>query len=204
MESDSGYREKMDALDLIMNALKDHEKQLDELARRLEEAFKEAKPGEPSTIEVAPELQRREPPPRRRSPHVVFRKWSEFKGACRDAAMVAFEVDGNHVHISAQVGDGVFTYEEILPNTTFTVVEESAHFAMNKDGLPNIDALRFLIEGKLKCGLNLAIHSSRTLRKEGEYLFTLRYDLEADDVKAFLSRELSLTKDKIVEGKISY
>jgi hypothetical protein len=191
MESDSGYREKMDALDLIMNALKDHEKQLDEFARRLEEAFKEAKPGEPSTIEVAPELQRREPPPRRRSPHVVFRKWSEFKGACRDATMVAFEVDGNHVHISAQVGDGVFTYEEALPNTTFTVVEG-----------PNIDVLHFLIEGKLKCGLNLAIHSSRTLRKEGEYLFTLRYDLEADDVKTFLSRELDVPKDKIIEGKI--
>ena len=52
MESDSGYREKMDALDLIMNALKDHEKRLDEISYRLEQAFKEVKMGKSSPIEV--------------------------------------------------------------------------------------------------------------------------------------------------------
>ena len=203
MESDSGYREKMDALDLIMNALKDHERQLDKLAHQLEQALKEATAGESSSRDVAPEPQHREPPPRRTGPHVILRKWSEFKGPCQDATMVAFEVDGNRFHVDALVGEGVFTYEEVLPNTTFKVVEEPSRLTIDRDALKNNDALRFLIEGKLKCGLGLAIHSASTRLNEREYLFELRYGFEADEVKVFLSSELGLSKDKIVEGQIA-
>ena len=204
MESDSGYREKMDALDLIMNALKDHEKRLDEISHRLEQAFKEVKTGEPSTIEVAEEAQRIEIPPRKRTPQIIFSKWSEFKSSCQDATMVAFEVDGNRFHVYALVDEGIFTYEEVLPNTTFKVVEEQSGFSIDRDALNHIDALDFLIEGKLKCGLTLAITSARTLLKEKEHLFELRYGFKPDEVKTFLSRELGVAKDKVVEGKITY
>ena len=203
MESDSGYREKMDALDLIMNALRDHEKRLDEISHRLQQAFKEVKTGEPSPTEVAQETQRIEAPPRKRTPQVIFSKWSELKSTCRDATMVAFEVEGNRFHIYALVDEGVFTYEEILPYTTFKVVEEPSNFTIDKDFMNHIDVIQFLIEGKLKCGLTLSIKSSRTLLKEREYLFELNYNLEPDEVKTFLSRELGVLKDKIVEGKIT-
>ena len=204
MESDSGYREKMDALDLIMNALKDHEKRLDEISYRLEQAFEEVKRGEPREVEGAREIQRIETPPRMKAPQVLFSKWSEFKGTCKDGTMVAFEVDENRFHVSVLVDRGVFTYEETLPNTTFKVVEEPSSFSIDKDTLNHIDALDFLIEGKLKCGLTLAITSARTLLKENEYLFELRYGFKPDEVKAFLSRELGVTKNKVVEGKITY
>jgi hypothetical protein len=118
--------------------------------------------------------------------------------------MVAFEVEGNRFHVSALADGGVFTYEETLPNTTFTVVEEPPSFSINKSPQDHIDALDLLIEGKLKCGLNLTIQSSRTLLTNGEHLFKLRYDFKPDEVKAFLSRELGITKKKIVEGRITY
>ncbi|MCW4037196.1 MAG: hypothetical protein NWF13_00505 [Candidatus Bathyarchaeota archaeon] len=203
MESDSGYREKMDALDLIMNALKDHEKRLDEISYRLEQAFEEVKTGEPREVEGAREVQRVEAPPRMRSPQVLFSKWSEFKGTCKDGTMVAFEVDENQFHVSVLVDRDVFTYKETLPNTTFKVVEEQSSFSIGRDTLNHIDALDFLIEGKLKCGLTLVITSTRTLLKENEYLFELRYGFKPDEVKTFLSRELGVLKDKIVEGKIT-
>jgi hypothetical protein len=203
MESDSGYREKMDALDLIMNALKDHEKRLDEISHRLEQAFEEVKTGEPSRVKGAREVQRIEAPPRMRSPQVLFSKWSEFKGTCKDGTMVAFEVDENRFHVSVLVDEGVFTYEETLPNTTFKVVEEQSSFSIDRDALNHIDSFQFLIEGKLKCGLTLSIKSSRTVLKETEYLFELNYNLEPDEAKTFLSRELGVLKAKIVEGKIT-
>ncbi len=118
--------------------------------------------------------------------------------------MVAFEVDENRFRVSVLVDSDVFTYEETLPNTTFKVVEEQSIFSIDRDALNHIDSFQFLIEGKLKCGLTLSITSARTLLKEKEHLFELRYGFKPDDVKAFLSRELGVAKDKVVEGKITY
>ncbi len=202
MESNSRHPEKMDALDLIINALKEHEKQLDEISRRLAEAFKKVKSGERRTVRDAKEVPRIEGPPRTRTPHIVLSKWSDFKRTCHKAPAVAFEVDGTQFHVSAMADDGVFLYEETLPDTTFTVVEEPSRFSIPKDTLTHIDALAFLIEGKLKCGLTLTINSSRTPSTKREHLFELRYDFKPDDVKAFLARELGITPKQIVEGKI--
>jgi hypothetical protein len=185
MESDSGYHEKMDALDLIMNALKDHEKQLDEISHRLEQAFKKVKPGKPSTIEVAEETQRIEATPRNRTPQLIFNKWSEFKDTCQEAKMIAFDLEGNRFQIYAMMDEGVFTYDETLPHTTFKVVEEPSRFTIDKDTLTHVDAIQL------------------TLLKEREYIFKLKYDLEPDEVKVFLSRELGVLKDKIFEGKVT-
>jgi len=204
LESDSGYREKMDALDLIMNALKDHEKQLDEISHRLEQTIKKKKTGEPSNIKVVEETQKNEASPRKRSPLVIFSKWSEFKGTCQDSKMVAFEIEGNSFHVYALVDENVFTYQETLPRTALKVVEEQASFTIDKDALSHIDSLQFLIEGRLKCGLTLAIKSSRTLLTEREYLFELHYEFKPGEVKTFLSRELGVAKNKVVEGKINY
>jgi hypothetical protein len=204
MESDSGYHEKMDALDLIMNALKDHEKQLDEISHRLEQVFKKVKPGKPSTIEVAEEAQRIEATPRNRTPQLIFNKWSEFKDTCQDAKMIAFDLEGNHFNVYAQVDEGVFKYQETLPHTTFKVVEKPSGFSIDKDALKHIDSLQFLIEGRLKFGFNLSIKSTRIRLTEREHRFELRYEFKPDEVKVFLSRELGITKKKIVEGKITY
>ena len=122
MESNSGYREKMDALDLIMNALKDHEKQLDEISHRLEQTFKQTKTRKPNTIEVVEKTQQTKPSPRKRAPQVIFNKWSEFKETCQNPKMVAFEVEGKRFHIYALMDEDVFTYEETLPHNTLKVV----------------------------------------------------------------------------------
>jgi hypothetical protein len=117
--------------------------------------------------------------------------------------MVAFEIEGNRFHIYALVDENVFRYQETLPHTALKVVEEQASFTIDKKTLSHIDFLQFLIEGRLKCGLSLSIKSSRTVLKETEYLFELNYNLVPEEVKTFLSRELGVRKDKIVEGKIT-
>lgn len=209
MESDSGYREKMDALDLIMNALKDHERQLDRLARQLEQAFKAAKARAPSPRDIEseqqPQLQPqlREALPRQRVPHILVRAWSEFQRTCQAATRVAFEVTGNRFRVSAVGKDAVFTYEEILPNTPLKVVEEASHLTLDRNALLDTDALRFLIEGRLRCGLVLTIRSVSTRLNEREALVDLQYRYVADEVKGFLSKELGVPTDRILEGTIT-
>jgi hypothetical protein len=95
-------------------------------------------------------------------------------------------------------------YQETLPRTALKVVEEQTSFTIDKDALSHISEFQFLIEGKLKCGLTLAIKSSRTLLTEKEYLFELNYEFKPNTVKTFLSRALGITQKKIVKGKITY
>jgi hypothetical protein len=82
------------------------------------------------------------------------------------------------------------------------VVEDEDSFTIDKDSVKDIDALQFLIDGRLKCGLSLSVKSSRTQLMEKEHLFELSYELS--EVKEFLSKELSVSKRKVVEGKLTY
>ncbi len=204
MESNSGYHEKMDALDLIINALKDHEKRLDDISHKLERVFKEVKTRETRQVRVDEEEKRVEAPPPHRKPLVICKKWSEFKERCTNAEMVAFEVEENRFQVYALVSGDIFQYAEELPSKRIKVREEQSSFSIDKASLKNIDLFQFLIDGRLQCTLGLKVNISRSQATENEYLFELSYDLSADEVKAFLSRELGASKDKIVEGRIAY
>ncbi len=204
MESNSGYHEKMDALDLIINALKDHEKRLDDISHKLERVFKEVKTRETRQVRVDEEEKRVEAPPPQRKPLVICKKWSEFKERCTNAEMVAFEVEENRFQVYALVSGDIFQYAEELPSKRIKVREEQSSFSIDKASLKNIDLFQFLIDGRLQCTLGLKVNISRSQATENEYLFELSYDLSADEVKAFLSRELGASKDKIVEGRIAY
>lgn len=196
MVADSGSQDKMDALDLVINALKDHEKRLDSIVNRLEGVSDKTAP--PTTGEG-----RRGPPAVERAPFVVCRDWGEFKGRCRDARIVTFETENNLFSVYAMVKGNVFRYLEPLPPKRLRVLEDQLHFSVDKDSLNNIDSLQLLVDGRLRCGFDLSIKSSRTDLSEKEFLFDLSYDLNPYRVKEFLSLELGVSKDEIVEGKIT-
>jgi hypothetical protein len=204
MESNSGYHEKMDALDLVINALKDHEKRLDDISHKLERVFKEVTAREPRRVRGGEEEKQVEAPPPKQRPLVVCKKWSEFKDRGTDAEMVAFEVEENRFQVYAVVRGDVFQYAEELPGTRIKVREAQSSFSVDKAAIKNIDLFQFLIDGRLQCALGLQVKISRSQVAENEYLFELSYDLSADEVKAFLSRELGVSQDKIVEGRITY
>ncbi len=206
MSSDSGFSEKMDAIDLIVTALKDHEKRLDTLSRRLESICKSLSIYEVyEKIEVEKKEEKRaEPSPARKGPSVICNNWNEFRAVSRGAKTVAFEIERNLFHVYSMVNEDVFRYSEDLPVEKLRVVEEESSFSIDKAYLINIDLLEFLIQGKLKCGLSLSIKSLRTALSDKQYLFELSYDFDPNEVKVFLSRELSTSKSNIVEGKINY
>jgi hypothetical protein len=203
--SNAGFHEKMDALDLVINALLDHEKRLDAISHRLETLA--SRTTRPKRAQRPPEEQRRAPPEPRvvdQPPHVLFHNWSEFATTCRGAAMAAFELTASHFAVYALRENHVFTYEEGLPDQRVKVSEDSSHLTIDKASVKTIDAFLFLLGRRLRCGLPLAIESAQTCLKDNEYLFELHYTLEPEAVKTFLSQALHVASDKIVEGQITF
>ena len=193
MEPDDD-NDKFSAFDLIMTALKAHEKQIDYLLHEFDVVLEEFKTGYTGKKGVAKKEKGRDP-------LVILKRWNEFKETSRDAEMIAYEIEGNRFHVYSMVSGRVFAYVEDLPDKV-RVVEDEDGFTIDKDSVKDVDALRFLIDGRLKCGLGLSVKSSRTQLTEKEHLFELSYELS--EVKEFLSKELSVSKRKVVEGKLTY
>jgi hypothetical protein len=202
MGFNSGFHEKMDALDLIINALLDHEKRLDAISHRLEKLASSTSLKE--KVHVAKQSHKIEPSVVKKHPRVIFNNWSEYTTNCRGTTMVAFEVVGNRFCVYTLVDGYVFRYVEILPKTRMKVSEDPTHISIDKTSLNTVDCFQFLIDGRLKCGLMLSIQSSRILLKENNHIFELSYDFTYDAVKEFLSKEFGVAKDKIVAGKITF
>lgn len=193
MEPDDD-NDKFSAFDLIMTALKAHEKQIDYLLHEFDVVLEEFKTGYTGKKGVAKKEKGRDP-------LVILKRWNEFKETSRDAEMIAYEIEGNRFHVYSMASGRVFAYVEDLPDKV-RVVEDEDGFTIDKDSVKDVDALRFLIDGRLKCGLGLSVKSSRTQLMEKEHLFELSYELS--EVKEFLSKELSVSKRKVVEGKLTY
>lgn len=198
-----GPGEKIDAIDLIINALKDHEKKLDDISHHFEELLNsistEKIVGGRANVQEKPE----EPAKFKRKLSVVCSKWSEFKEICVTANMVAFEIENKNFNVYALINDEIYKYSENMPSKRLKVTEEQSSISIDKSSLNNIEMFQFLIDGKLACGLKVLITGSRTLLSGKQYAFDLSYGLNSAEAKDFLSDELNVLKDRIVEGKIT-
>lgn len=192
------FHDKIDAFDLVITALKDHEKRLDALSERLESLV--------STLDgVSLPAKKPNSESQFSEEHltVVCTQWDEFRDSCQNAAIITFEVEDSVFHIYAKVDNMLFCYFEPLPKNKLKVMENKSSFSISKSQLSHIELLQFLVDGKLKCGVTLLIHNAMKKIPEDQYLFNLRYEIDADKMKNFLAEELDLPTDKIIEGKIT-
>jgi hypothetical protein len=189
MNGSSGPRDKLDTIDLIITALKEHEKLLDALYGKLEVVVDKLSVKEPERISEA-------------FPLVSCDKWSDFKCGCEGANAVAFKVRNNTLTFYAKSNGEVFRYSEKIPRRSFKVVDEGKRFLVEKIYVEDFETLPSL-NGTLRCGLRLPVKASKTALNEGEFLLKMDYTLDSSAVKEFLSRELSVSESKIVEGRIT-
>ncbi|MDQ1279176.1 MAG: hypothetical protein QG670_436 [Thermoproteota archaeon] len=197
-----GFNEKMDTIDLIINALKDHEKRLDAISERLEDIIKASSTESHAAMEK--EEQKAEYSELRKKPQVVCEKWDEFKSVSTGASVIAFGIENSFFYTYSLVGDYAFKYIEILPNRTLRIKESQSSFTIDKTSLSNIELLEFLVTNKLNCGLSLSIEIKKVILSQKEYILELNYNFNPDDIKEFLSSELNVLKSSIIEGKITY
>ena len=192
MASNSGYREKVDVIDFIINVLREHEKTLDELVGRLEGAF-----------ERLPEVrgaERIEKPP---AICVEIRGWDEFRSRCRGAPMVAFEADGRVFSIYAVKGGLVYTYSEPLPEMSIRMRKSEDRYIVEEFSVDSLEGVSLAFKKRLNCGLEGAVKGSEVRVQEGVHLINIAYDVNIEEAKRWLSKELKVDKENIVRGKMA-
>ena len=192
MSSDSGYREKVDALDLIIQVLRDHEKTLDELVHRLEEAFER--------LPARERAERIERPP---AVCIEVSDWEEFKSQCKDSPMAAFETDGKVFSIFAVKGGMVYTYFEELPEMSIRMRRSADRYVVEEFSTDSLEGISLVFKKGLNCGLEGSVKGSTVRLQEGVHLLNLVYDIGVEETKRWLSKELKVDKESIIRGKIT-
>jgi len=211
----SEFQEKMDVLDLIINILKEHEESLEGLADRLEgminnfhsledkisslnETLAQFLSSNNANPLITPSQDHRTKP----LTLIDCTEWTEFKGRSKKARMVAFQVKEKAFTVSSLSNGVVFKYSESLPEVRFQVEDQTEQFVVEKIFLNSPDDPSLIFEKRLKCGLEATVRGSTFTLSEGERLFQLSYHVDSAMAKHWLSKELSIPEENIIEGNI--
>ena len=199
MNSGSEYGDKWDTIDLIITALKEHEKRLDSVYNKFETLVDKFSAKEPTREPAA--VRRR----KRVSESLIFiscEKWQDFKSKCKGASVITFEIYDNTFSVCVRLKRDIFRYSEKIPRNTYKLVNEKKQYLVDKFYIEDLENQMFF-NGTLKCGLKLSTKTTKTALNDREFQITLDYDLDSDAAKEFLSKELSVSKENIVEGRIT-
>jgi len=187
-----GFEERVDVIDLIINVLREHEKTLDGLISKLEEAL-EAAPagGEPA-------------PTRGRKPavSVLLRRWADFRERCASASLVAFDVDDKRFSVSAVKDDVLHSYEEAMPDMEIRFREQGEGVVIDGVGLGSVGLVPTVLRGRLECGLEVSVRGTQVEVPQGGAVYKVVYDIDADEARNWLAYQLKVDRKDILQGKV--
>jgi len=193
---DEEYSEKMNALDLVINVLKDHENRLDELLWKLESIItsntknSETKPQHLET-------------PKHAEPHMTqCKEWAEFKGKSKGARRAAFRVGAEVLTVDSVTDEGGYRYVETLqvPSNKLSL---RIRGYKNKN-MENVESIIGVFKRKLECGLQASVKSLKFRSPNGEEILVLFHYIDPEGVKGWLSKELMVPQKNIAAGKLIF
>ena len=184
--------DKVDVIDLIINVLREHEKTLDELVGRLEEV-----------LDRIPAAERGEVVERPPTIRVEVHDWREFRSRCRGAPVVAFEVEDRTLSIYAVKGGMIYTYSEVLPEMKVRMRKADGHYVVEEFSVDSLEGVPLAFRRRLSCGLEGSVKGSKIRVREGLHLINIAYDIDVEETKKWLSKELKVNKSNILRGKIT-
>lgn len=193
MNRDAEYQSKMDAIDLVISVLKDHEKNLDKLIERL--------------TDVLDKREEKHPKEKARPIGTVeCEGWQDFKEKGTGSNLVAFHLEANSLIVEALSEHYLLRYSEDLPRIIFHVKkEERNRYSVEGyvKGVKKADLkdILSLFRGELRCGLQIGVKGSRVDANEDEFVINVSYELNREKIKEWLSWELNVPKENIVLGK---
>jgi hypothetical protein len=198
MGFESGFDEKIDVIDLIINVLKDHEKQLDELVARLEEALAAEAP---KRTPQERELIEREPAGGA-TVTASLKKWTEFTGRCASAGLVAFKFDECNFKVMAMAGGALYTYEEEIPEMEihYKKVDEKVH--INSVDISSAKLVPTALRGRLDCGLGFEKNEVEVELPYGDSVYKVIYSIDPGTARNWIAYQLGVEEDSIVQGEL--
>ncbi|MBS7638007.1 hypothetical protein KEJ49_03845 [Candidatus Bathyarchaeota archaeon] len=183
------FDEKMDAIDLIINVLREHEKSLDELVSRLEELLSKAPAGRGAEAE-------------RPTIRALVREWKEFRERCSGAGIASFEVEDKKFRVSALKGGVLHIYEEMIPDMEIRFREREDRIVIDEVELRGREMIPAALRGRLNCGLEISVKGEEIKMPDGVSLYRMVYDLEAEKARNWLANQLKMDPKNIIHGRI--
>jgi hypothetical protein len=188
-----GYDEKVDVIDLIINVLRDHEKTLDGLISKLEQVLAGSAPV--SIPAVKAEVVRP-------AVSVIIREWTGFRERCLEADIVTFEIEDRQFKVSA-VKDGIlYLYEEEIPEMEIRYKEEEKKAIIEGIDIRSTELVPTVLRGRLLCGLNISVKGTEVKMPDAVAVYKILYDIDVEEAKSWLAKQLKTDKKNIIRGKI--
>lgn len=188
-----GYDEKVDVIDLIINVLRDHEKTLDGLISKLEQVLAGSAPVPIPAVKTEVG---------RPAVSVVISEWTGFRERCLEADLVTFEIEDRQYKVSA-VKDGIlYLYEEEIPEMEIRYKEEEKKAIIEGIDIRSTELVPTVLRGRLRCGLNISVKGTEVKMPDGVSVYKIIYDIDAEEAKSWLTKQLKTEKKNIIRGKI--
>ena len=184
------FDEKMDAIDLIINVLREHEKSLDELVSRLEGLLARAAPPVGGAEVVGPTIR------------AVVREWKEFRERCSGAGLAAFEVQERQFRVSALKGGVLHIYEEPIPDMEIRFREREKGVVIDEVELRGKEVFPAALRGRLNCGLEASVRGEETRMPDGASLYRIVYDVDTERARNWLANQLKMDPKNIIHGRL--
>ncbi len=181
-----------DVLDMVINFLREHEKTLDQLIYRVEEALSEAGPlqevpGEPSI----------------RAPGIsaLLKKWTDFRRRCTGAQIVGF-VSDNVFRVTALAEGVLYVYVEDIPVIEMRYSEEKNGKKIAGIEADEVGPILKVLRGKLDCGLELDVREFEAGLVDGEKARRIVCEVDPGVAREWLATELKVEPSSILEGEL--
>jgi hypothetical protein len=193
MGFDRRFDEKIDVIDLIINVLKEHEKTLDELVSRLEEAQSTRTPVESPKAAVAP---------RSVAVRAVLKNWSEFRRRGEGSDLVAFDTDGGRFKVNAFAGGVLYVYEEEIPGLEihYKMVDERA--LIDSIDIGKAELVPAALRGKLDCGIEFTKREIELKQPNGASVHKIIYDIDPETARIWVAYQLEVDEENILHGEL--
>lgn len=185
------FDERVDAVDLILKVLKDHEKSLDTLVSQM---------GETLTQSQAPAAGQVQGHNRYK---VVLHRWSEFREMCIKSELVAFDIIGNKFNVTVIKNSGSCAYSETIPEVTIKLEKEGDKVQIEGDEFMGHKDVSYIFNGKLQCGLAVSTRKGKVTLPNGDVVHKIMYEVDPDEATKWLSDELKTDKKSIIYGSIT-
>lgn len=186
------FDDKVDVIDLIINVLREHEKSLDALVAKLEEILTSERPLPQPGVAPGPAANRVK---------VFLRNWSEFRDRCVEASLVAYDLAEDRFQVSALKDETLFFYSEAVPDVSVNLEKEGDRTVVKGVEVRSLDR-GLLFDGRLRCGLTLATTRAEFELPNGTIVQKIMYNIQPDESRGWLSKQLKVNKSSIMQGRL--
>ncbi|MFA9436377.1 MAG: hypothetical protein ACEROO_04495 [Candidatus Bathyarchaeota archaeon] len=182
------HTDKVEVMDFLINVLKDHEKSLDTLITRAEDVIED---------DQSPRTVSQNPPPLK----ITLRDWTEFKDRAIEAELVCFEMMESIFLCKAITSNKVYIYKEKTPEIELEK-GEGGDLVLSGFNLGDLEEGFLCLNGKLEIGLELVAKKVKRSKDLEHPTHKILHELDARYTKNWLSRELGIHRELIVQGSV--